>query len=469
MKYIIHRENELKHYGVPGTKWGVRRYQNKDGSYKPGAEGRYYDAVKKGSLVLKNAVAKASGIRGTITRVGPGGTTMSSAQSKSQKTKIEKKLERGTGQSPDTTNKSTHEQSAGGSAQTASRPINKTIDGKDINVKDVSEKIDTSKSDSKSSNSKKASKKKATTGKSASTSTKAFKVSELTDKIENFFDLDNMTDQDWEEMELSDSDISELDDLISKYKQWRASNNSNTKKLKKIDEFIERYEAWKSSRSKHSEPREEYLQHFGILGMKWGIRRYQNKDGSYKSGAEGRYAQNKTTGRKITPSEDYVKSRSKSRQEMSDDELKATVQRLNNEQQYENYLKSLEPQDKATLADKKVTNKESDDSKNAKKHDGKTLTNDELQEAIQRLEREKRYRDLKAEMQGPIGKAVDKMVSSVWNSAVDGITKKISSSISDIVTGEASQRAAKNAMESAGRKVKSGLEQINDQRKRLRK
>lgn len=32
-----------------------------------------------------------------------------------------------------------------------------------------------------------------------------------------------------------------------------------------------------------------YLVHHGILGQKWGIRRYQNEDGSYKSGAEGRY------------------------------------------------------------------------------------------------------------------------------------------------------------------------------------
>lgn len=32
-----------------------------------------------------------------------------------------------------------------------------------------------------------------------------------------------------------------------------------------------------------------YLAHHGIKGQKWGVRRYQNEDGSYKSGAEGRY------------------------------------------------------------------------------------------------------------------------------------------------------------------------------------
>jgi hypothetical protein len=34
----------LKHYGVLGMKWGVRRYQNKDGSLTPAGKKRYYNA-----------------------------------------------------------------------------------------------------------------------------------------------------------------------------------------------------------------------------------------------------------------------------------------------------------------------------------------------------------------------------------------------------------------------------------------
>ena len=35
---------------------------------------------------------------------------------------------------------------------------------------------------------------------------------------------------------------------------------------------------------------EDYLVHHGILGMKWGIRRYQNKDGSLTPAGKERIA-----------------------------------------------------------------------------------------------------------------------------------------------------------------------------------
>lgn len=39
----------------------------------------------------------------------------------------------------------------------------------------------------------------------------------------------------------------------------------------------------------------EYLAHHGILGQKWGVRRFQNKDGSYTAAGKKRHANNDST------------------------------------------------------------------------------------------------------------------------------------------------------------------------------
>ena len=74
------------------------------------------------------------------------------------------------------------------------------------------------------------------------------------------------------------------------------------------------------------------LMHHGILGMKWGIRRYQNKDGSLTPAGKKR-AKSETS-----PHEDYTKAHSKkSVKNMSDAELRNRVNRYQMEQQYNRF------------------------------------------------------------------------------------------------------------------------------------
>lgn len=78
------------------------------------------------------------------------------------------------------------------------------------------------------------------------------------------------------------------------------------------------------------------LYHYGILGMKWGVRRFQNKDGSLTSRGKSR---KKSKESDIPAHEDYSKAHNKkSVKSMSDAELRARLNRLQMEKNYQTLM-----------------------------------------------------------------------------------------------------------------------------------
>lgn len=85
------------------------------------------------------------------------------------------------------------------------------------------------------------------------------------------------------------------------------------------------------------EKHEEMLEHHGIKGQKWGVRRYQNKDGSRTALGKKRESS------PDTKEKEARKADVKNRRTMSDADLKKRVERMKLEKEY----KSLVDEDTA--------------------------------------------------------------------------------------------------------------------------
>lgn len=73
------------------------------------------------------------------------------------------------------------------------------------------------------------------------------------------------------------------------------------------------------------------LYHWGIKGMKWGVRRYQNQDGTLTVEGKKRYQQEDHP--------DYTRAHEKkSVRELSDADLNAKINRLQKEKQYQSLV-----------------------------------------------------------------------------------------------------------------------------------
>lgn len=77
--------------------------------------------------------------------------------------------------------------------------------------------------------------------------------------------------------------------------------------------------------------RDEELYHWGIKGMKWGVRRYQNPDGTLTAAGKKRYGEWDTGEEKP---EYAPKAPKKKASDYSDEELRAQINRMQMEKQY---------------------------------------------------------------------------------------------------------------------------------------
>ena len=100
------------------------------------------------------------------------------------------------------------------------------------------------------------------------------------------------------------------------------------------------------------------LKHYGIKGMKWGVRRFQNKDGSLTADGRKRYGSEdlKSMQKQVNQGKNVVEGVKKTRakaaekqtekkirddlSKMSDQELRDIVNRLNMEERYMQVMKS---------------------------------------------------------------------------------------------------------------------------------
>lgn len=172
------------------------------------------------------------------------------------------------------------------------------------------------------------------------------------------------------------------------------------------------------------------LYHHGILGQKWGIRRYQNADGSLTAAGRKRIqkeqtkaliseikSNNKAERKKISAQgkidAKIAKANAKAQAKIEKEEAKVNARINKNIEKVK--LKSTSKSDKEK--DKDIDKKD----KETKTKSIKDMTNDEIRAKITRLQLEKQLKELEPEKKGRIKTFISKFVNdAVEPAAIEG-------------------------------------------------
>lgn len=178
------------------------------------------------------------------------------------------------------------------------------------------------------------------------------------------------------------------------------------------------------------------LQHHGVKGMRWGVRRYQNSDGTLTEAGKKRYAKELA---KIEAEKKILRNRAKTQAKI--DKLNA-ARRANEEQKEALGLK------KPKLAIPKRAPKP----EGPKKKTIKDLSDEELQARINRMRLENDYKKLVSELNPQKVSAGEKFFK-------EQVAPKATKAITDLAT----DFATKKAKELLGLNNKSPMEKLKEE------
>lgn len=145
---------------------------------------------------------------------------------------------------------------------------------------------------------------------------------------------------------------------------------------------------------------ENELTHWGIKGMRWGIRRYQNKDGTLTATGKKRYAKEMA---KLKEEERVAKNKQRTQ---------AKINKLDEKRREIEAIKSGKPIQKKTQ-------------QTAHKPSVKEMSDDELRAIVNRLQLEQQYRNLKPEQVSAGKKFTDSVLKNVVAPAATEVGKNV--------------------------------------------